>query len=119
MRRRAEPRVTREREPLAACDAVSASHPHAAAREVEVLAGSAIGMKHDDEVREPAALLACAARIVRILDEDDDAVARSVHRRADRHAEVEREPLRAAMAELRVITLNDRQADLVAVRQTV
>src|SRR5262245_2014743 len=107
MRRRAETRVARAREPLAALHAVADSNLRAAALEMKILARRAVGMQHDDEVREPAALLARATRVVRVLDERDYSITRRVHRCADGHSEIQREALRAAMAELRAVALDD------------
>ena len=94
VRRTAVARIAREREHLPALNAVAERDAHAATLEVEVLARRAIGVQNDDEVREPAALLAQAAAVVRILEQHDHAVACRVHARAHRHAEVERELLR-------------------------
>ena len=58
----------------------------AAALQVEVFAGRAVGMQHHDEVREPAALLVRAAGVVRVLGERDDSFARRMDRRACRIA---------------------------------
>src|SRR5690606_40808400 len=78
----------------------------AAALEVEVLARGAIGMKYHDEVREAGALVAPTTAVSRVLDEHDDSIARGVHGRTDRHAEIDGVLLGAAVAQLRAVALN-------------
>ena len=119
MRRRAEPRIAGAREPLPARDALADSDLHAAALEMEVLARRAVGVQHDQKIGVAAALLARATRVVRVLDEYHDAVARGMHGRADGHAEIQSEPLRTAVAQPRAVALDDRKAHIAAVRQAI